>query len=133
MIAEDFKERRRFVDEIYEKTLLYDYYGELLTKRQREIYEDVVFNDMSLSEAAEAYGISRQGIHDMIRRCNEALQELEQKLHMVEQCQTIRKAAEEILEKAEAGEKTEAPDYENKERELTEVRSLAESILRALQ
>ena len=133
MIAEDFKERRRFMDEIYEKTLLYDYYGELLTKRQREIYEDVVFNDMSLSEAAEAYGISRQGIHDMIRRCNEALQELEQKLHMVEQSQTIRKAAEEILEKAEAGEKREAPDYENKERELTEVRSLAESILKALQ
>ncbi|MBR5739394.1 MAG: DNA-binding protein [Lachnospiraceae bacterium] len=121
------------MDEIYEKTLLYDYYGELLTKRQREIYEDVVFNDMSLSEAAEAYGISRQGIHDMIRRCNEALQELEQKLHMVEQCQTIRKAAEEILEKAEAGEKTVSPDREKQERELTEVRSLAESILKALQ
>ena len=133
MIAEDFKERRKFVDEIYEKTLLYDYYGELLTKRQREIYEDVVFNDMSLSEAAEAYGISRQGVHDMIRRCNEALQELEQKLHMVEQCQTIRKAAEEILEKAEAGEKTVSPDREKQERELTEVRSLAESILKALQ
>ena len=45
------------MDKIVEKTLLYDFYGELLTDHRREIYEEVVFNDMSLSEAAEEYGV----------------------------------------------------------------------------
>ena len=46
------------MEKIVEKTLLFDFYGELLTAHQQEIYESVVFNDMSLSEAAEEYGIS---------------------------------------------------------------------------
>lgn len=78
------------MDAIYEKTLLYDFYGELLTAHRREIYEEVVFNDMSLSEAAEEYGVSRQGIHDIIRKCDEALRSYENKLHMVEQFGKIR-------------------------------------------
>lgn len=44
--------------------------GELLTDHQRHVYEDVVFNDMSLSEIAEEQGISRQGVHDLIKRCD---------------------------------------------------------------
>jgi len=105
------------MDKILEKTLLYDYYGELLTEHQREIYENVVFNDMSLSEAAEEYGISRQGVHDLIRRCNETLAQYEEKLHMVEESRAIRKAAEAILT----------------ENDLTKIRALANDILKALQ
>ena len=110
------------MDEIYEKTLLYDYYGDLLTEHQKEIYENVVFNDMSLSEAAEEYGISRQGVHDLIRRCNLSLEEYETKLHMVEQSRTIRKAAEEIVKAAET-----------KPGDAKHIRDLAGSILNALQ
>ncbi len=72
------------MDKIYEQALLYDFYGELLTAHQRKIYEDAVFNDLSLSEIAEQYGISRQGVHDLVKRCDAALQEYERKLHMVE-------------------------------------------------
>ena len=79
------------MEKIVEKTLLYDYYGELLTNHRREIYEEVVFNDMSLSEAAEEYGISRQGIHDMIRRCDRALEAYEEKLHLVRQAENVKK------------------------------------------
>ena len=79
------------MDKIVEKTLLYDYYGELLTNHRREIYEEVVFNDMSLSEAAEEYGVSRQGIHDMIRRCDRALEAYEEKLHLVRQAENVKK------------------------------------------
>ena len=57
------------IEEIIENTLLYDFYGELLTDHQKRIYEDVVFQDLSLTEVAEQEGISRQGVHDMIRRC----------------------------------------------------------------
>ena len=54
------------VEKILEQTLLYDFYGELLTEHQQKIYEDVVFNDISCSEVAENQGISRQGVHDLI-------------------------------------------------------------------
>lgn len=69
---------------IVEQSLLYDFYGELLTKHQKEIYEDVVINDMSLSEIAMDKGISRQGVHDLIKRCDKALKDYENKLHLVE-------------------------------------------------
>ena len=57
------------MEKILEQTLLYDFYGELLTEHQRQVYEDVVLNDFSLSEVAAARGISRQGVHDLVRRC----------------------------------------------------------------
>ena len=47
------------MEKILEQTLLYDFYGELLTEHQRQVYEDVVLNDFSLSEVAAARGISR--------------------------------------------------------------------------
>ena len=56
------------MEKIVAQGLLYDFYGELLTEHQRRVYEDVVFNDMSLSEIAEEQGISRQGVHDLVTR-----------------------------------------------------------------
>ena len=82
------------MEKILEQTLLYDFYGELLTQHQRQVYEDVVLNDFSLSEVAENRGISRQGVHDMIRRCNRSLEEYESKLHLVEKFLTIRENVE---------------------------------------
>ena len=64
------------MEKFVERTLLYDFYGELLTKRQQQIYESVVLEDYSLSEVAEELNISRQGVHDMIRRCDKALEGL---------------------------------------------------------
>ena len=72
------------MEKIFERNLLYDFYGELLTKHQQNIYEDAVYNDMSLSEIAEEQGISRQGVHDLIKRCDKILQDYESKLHLVE-------------------------------------------------
>lgn len=67
-----------------EQAYLYDFYGELLNERQRKVYEDFFFNDLSLSEIAADEGISRQGVHDLIKRCTKALEEYENKLHLVE-------------------------------------------------
>ena len=71
------------MEKFVEQTFLFDFYGELLTERQRQVYTSVVFEDYSLSEVAEELGISRQGVHDMIRRCNRTLEEYEEKLHLV--------------------------------------------------
>ena len=70
------------MEKIYRQVLLYDFYGELLTDHQKAIYEDAVCNDMSLSEIAEMQGISRQGVHDLIKRCDRLLQDYEDKLHL---------------------------------------------------
>ena len=76
------------MESIVKQSLLYDFYGELLTEHQRSIYEDVVYNDMSLSEIAEENGISRQGVHDLIKRCDKTLSACEDKLHLISKFQT---------------------------------------------
>lgn len=86
------------MEKIVKQGILYDFYGELLTDHQREIYEDAVFNDMSLSELAANYGISRQGVHDLLRRCDKILSEYEEKLHLVEKFRTIKDKITEIDE-----------------------------------
>ena len=84
------------MEKIFEQALLYDFYGELLTEHQRSIYEDAVYNDMSLGEIAEQNGISRQGVHDLIKRCDKSLQEYEAKLHLVERFAKAKSKIREI-------------------------------------
>lgn len=84
------------MERIVEQTMLYDFYGELLTDHQRSVYEDVVFNDLSLSEVAEEYGISRQGVHDLIKRCDRTLAEYEEKLHLIEKFKKTKEMAAHI-------------------------------------
>lgn len=81
---------------IVEQSMLYDFYGELLTEHQKKIYEDVVFNDMSSSEIAKEEGITRQGVHDLIKRCDKILREYEEKLHLVEKFMNTKKDIEKI-------------------------------------
>ena len=78
-----FYESGAAMEKFVEQTLLYDFYGELLNEHQRGIYQDIVFNDLSLSEVADEYGISRQGVHDLIKRVNNTLNGYEEKLHLV--------------------------------------------------
>lgn len=84
------------MEKILEQALLYDFYGELLTDHQKQIYEDVVLNDFSLSEVAAERGISRQGVHDLIKRCNKLLNDYEEKLHLVERFIQIREKVHQI-------------------------------------
>ena len=86
------------MEKIVEQGILYDFYGELLTEHQRQIYEDAVYNDMSLSELAGDYGISRQGIHDLLKRCDKMLLSYESKLHLVERFETIKEKIRQINE-----------------------------------
>ncbi len=89
------------MEKFVEQTLLYDFYGELLTAHQRKIYEEAVFDDFSVSEIAREEGISRQGVHDLIRRCNRILAEYEERLHLVERFVKIRGMVRDIKKLAE--------------------------------
>ena len=84
------------VDKILEQSLLFDFYGELLTEHQKEIYERFIAEDLSLGEIAEEAGISRQGVHDLIKRCNQTLRGYEEKLHLLEKFLAVKEKVERI-------------------------------------
>lgn len=63
---------------------LYDFYKNLLTTRQQEIFEATVFDDLSLSEAANQFDVSRSAIHDTIKKVEKALLDYEKKLSLVD-------------------------------------------------
>ncbi len=84
------------MERIVRRGLLYDFYGELLTAHQREVYEGLVLNDMSLSEIADEQGVSRQAVHDLIKRCDRILSGYEEKLGLIARFQETKKLAEEI-------------------------------------
>ena len=84
------------MDKLARQALLYDFYGELLTEHQQNVYEDVVLNDYSLSEVAQDQGISRQGVHDLVKRSTRILEEYEEKLHLVEKFVNIRAQVQKI-------------------------------------
>lgn len=78
------------------KSYLYDFYGELLTEHQRRIYEEINFNDYSAAEVARDEGISRQSVHDLMKRCDRLLEEYEERLHLVERFIRIREKVQSI-------------------------------------
>ena len=93
-------------EEIVELSLLFDFYGEMLGEHKKKIFEDYVLNDLSLAEIAEEEGISRQGVHDIVKRCTKQLKEYETALHLVEKFQNMKskltKAAELLGDSADS-------------------------------
>ena len=78
------------MEEIVQLSLLFDFYGEMLNEHKKRIFEDYVLNDYSLAEIATEEGISRQGVHDIVKRCTKQLKEYENTLHLVEKFQTMK-------------------------------------------
>ena len=84
------------MEKLVEQGLLFDFYGELLTEHQRQIYEARVFDNLSLSEIAQDFEISRQGVHDLIKRCDKILQGYEDKLHLLQKFMNIKETITQI-------------------------------------
>ncbi len=79
---------------------MYDFYGALLNEHQRMIFEEYVIDNFSLSEIAEEHGISRQGVHDLIKRISRILESYEEKLHLVSKFMTVKDKINSINEVA---------------------------------
>ncbi|MFV0364419.1 MAG: YlxM family DNA-binding protein [Suipraeoptans sp.] len=94
------------MNELLEQSLLYDFYGELLTDKQKEIFESFVLDDLSLAEIAEDSGITRQGVHDMVKRSIKALKGYEDKLHLVDKFLLIKDDIKSLSELIEASNET---------------------------
>ncbi len=108
------------------QTFLYDFYGELLTEHQQNIYEDFVLNDLSLSEIAEEAGISRQGVHDLVKRCDRILEGYEEKLHLLERFLNTKEKIMQI--------RTLVRNYQNQNEAeiMTQIESISNEILEEL-
>ena len=85
-------------NQTYRMTMLYDFYGELLTDRQKEFFDLYYNEDLSLGEIAENNGISRQGVFDNLSRAEALLKNMEAKTGCASRDQACRKAAGTILE-----------------------------------
>lgn len=79
------------MEDFFKQAMLYDFYGDLLTDHQKEVYESYIQENLSLSEIAEEENVSRQAVHDIIKRSREQLETYEDKLHLVERFLEIKK------------------------------------------
>lgn len=84
------------MDKMLRRSMLFDYYGDLLNKKQRAVYEDTVLNDMSLNEIAEAQGTTKQAVSEVLKRCDERLEQYENCLGLIEKEEKIRKSLDGI-------------------------------------
>jgi hypothetical protein len=71
------------MDDVVYYNDLYDLYGDLLTEKQKEYFEDYYFNNLSFSEMADNYNVSRNAIFKQIHIVTDKLQEYEDKLHLL--------------------------------------------------
>jgi predicted DNA-binding protein YlxM (UPF0122 family) len=107
--------------------MLFDFYGELLTEKQRA-YFDIHYNDdLSLAEIAEQTGISRQGVWDIIRRAEQTLRDTEEKTGLIARFTARREALLEIEgDLAEICRMTDGGARALAEKTLTKIRLLEE-------
>ena len=84
-----------------EMSLLFDFYGETLTEKQRELFDLYYNEDLSLAEIAEHAGITRQSVRDSIKRAEHALREMEEKLGLVARYGGTERCAEELMQEIE--------------------------------
>ena len=106
-----------------EMTLLFDYYGDLLTERQKMCFDLRHNQDPSLAEIAEELQVSRQGVHDNLSRAEALLRNMEEKTGCVRRDLACRKAMETIVAAAKTLER----------KDDASVRDLAKTILSAAQ
>ena len=108
--------------------LLFDYYGQFLTAKQRDVMHLYFENDYSLSEIAQVLGVSRQAVHDMIKKARKSLEECEERLGLVlkvsekdEAIKKIGKITEEIREMALDGAETDRKALKEKTEAILEI------------
>ena len=105
----------------FEIILLYDFYGSMLTEKQREYIEMRYNQDLSLSEIAEMMGVSRQAVFDNLTRTEALLRRMEENIGSVKRDTVIRSAVREILEAAAVLGASSDPAVQDAARRITAV------------
>lgn len=117
------------MDKIVEVSLLYDFYGQLLTCKQQDVLQLYYYHDLSLGEIAEQLHVSRQAVYDNIKRAEKLLKSYEEKLKLVEKFLFTKKNIESILESVKFIE----TKINNNDKELLDevesIKSIASNVL----
>ena len=100
----------------YRMAMLFDFYGDMLTDRQKEFYDLYYNEDLSLGEIAENYNITRQGVRDVIVRAEAVLTELEDKTGLIKRFHTMQTQLEQVRQNAQRVAEL-AADCDNEELE----------------
>lgn len=111
------------LDRIVELSLLYDFYGALLKEQKRQVFEDYILNDLSLSEIAAERGTSRQAVHDTVKRCTKELEEYEKKLSLMKKFQIIKGKVSQIHKAVTQMDRGDTPE------EINQIETLSNEIL----
>ncbi len=85
------------MNDIYRLSMLLDFYGELLTRNQLDILNEYVNDDLTISEIASNRGISRQGVHEVVKRSEAILEEYEKKLGLINKFISVKLDIKELL------------------------------------
>ena len=109
-----------------EMTLLYDYYGELLTERQRMCFELYHDQDLSLAEIAQELKVSRQGVYDNLSRAEAILRNMEEKTGCVRRSMQSRRAVRTILDAAQALQTSDDPSVRNRAQDIIDATKVFE-------
>ena len=115
------------MDDILQLTLLYDFYGELLTQKQKQVYEMYYQDDLSLSEIGEELSVSRQAVQDQLKRTEKILLGYEEKLQLIARFQAQNKSVREMKHIMEEVER-ENPDVITVQA-ILKMKQIAEDIL----
>ena len=83
-------------------SLLFDFYGEILTEKQQDVIDYYYNDDLSLAEISEHLGITRQGVRDSIKRAEATLIEMEEKLGLAKRFREIQHGLDKIISEAHA-------------------------------
>lgn len=81
--------------------LLFDFYGEMLTDKQRQVFQLYYEDDLSLSEIAENQAITRQGVRDAIKRAEQQMLDMEARLGLARRFREMQQGFAQILTAAE--------------------------------
>src|SRR5690606_16834458 len=92
----DVESRDSKLDELINLSMLYDFYGELLSDNKKRVFEDYILNDLSLSEIADQLDITRQGVHDIVKRCTKELKDYEDRLSLLKKFTRVKHMIENI-------------------------------------
>ena len=117
-------------NQAFRMTMLYDFYGDVLTDRQKEFYDLYYNEDLSLAEIAENYGITRQGVRDVIVRAEAILTDLEDKTGLIKRFNVMQPYIKSILASADALSKLNEEKYNDPELEsfVTTIRNSAHEL-----
>jgi len=117
------------IKEFVELSILFDFYGELLKDHNKQIFEDYILNDLSLSEIADQKGISRQGVHDIVKRCSKQLKTCEEKLSLIQKFNDTKAKANRIKDIAGQLKDMSSQQDEKQAHQLNEIIELTNDIL----